>query len=118
MATLTLAHFEITGDDVPGLARFYGTLLGWEQQPVPFVDDYTMLLEDGADGMSGAVMRDANIAQPAIVWFGTPDIDASIAAVIAGGGSRFNDVHALPDGRKVVYMRDPAGNLFGLTQDR
>ena len=116
MPKLTLAHFEITADDVDGIAGFYAKLLGWKAEPAGFVENYTMLYEGGEDGMTGAVMDTSYRKQAAIVWFGTDDIEASIAEVLAAGGKRDNELHSMPDGRRLIYMEDPAGNLLGLTQ--
>jgi hypothetical protein len=114
---LKLAHFEITAADVDGVAAFYAKLTGWHAEPAGFIPDYTMLSEGGADGMTGAVMSANYQKQPAILWFATDDIDASIRDVVAGGGKQVHDIQPLPDGRKTVYVTDPAGNLFGLTQN-
>ncbi len=113
---LRIAHFEITGKDVEGLAGFYGRILGWKAEPAGFIDDYTMLYEGGPEDMTGAVMSTNYQAQPTIIWFESDDIDADVAAVVAAGGKQAGDINPLPDGRRTVYVTDPAGNLFGLTQ--
>jgi len=114
---LRIAHFEITSDDVDGTAAFYAKILGWTAEPAGFIPNYTMLLADGTyAGETGAVMARSYRKQPAIIWFGTDAIETTVAEVVAAGGKAIDKIEALPDGRKVVYVEDPTGNIFGLTQ--
>jgi predicted enzyme related to lactoylglutathione lyase len=111
---LKLAHFEITATDVDGVAAFYAKILGWTASPAGFIPGYTML--DAGGGPTGSVMSRSYKSQPAILWFATDDIAATAAEIVAAGGKQQDEIHALPDGRRVVYVTDPAGNIFGLTE--
>lgn len=62
-----LVHFELTGDDVGGLTRFYGKVLGWSGSPSPYVPDYNVLDLRNGGALTGAVMTRKYQNQPAIL---------------------------------------------------
>lgn len=110
-----LVHFEITGGDSAGLARFYAEQFGFVASPSPFAPDYHLLAaEDG--GVSGAVMARRYRAQPAILWFEVDDLDARLAAIVAAGGAAAGERATIPGQGHVQYATDPEGNTFGLKQ--
>ena len=76
-----------------------------------------MLLADGTyAGETGAVMAQklSQATGDHLVQHGR-DRDSRCGSRDAGGKA-IDKIEALPDGRKVVYVEDPAGNIFGLTQ--
>ena len=48
------------------------------------------------------------------VYWGVEDIEATVAHFLAVGATKLRDVEDVGDGIKVVMLRDPFGNRFGL----
>jgi predicted enzyme related to lactoylglutathione lyase len=72
----------------------------------------------GAGGVSGAVMSRSNKDQTVILWFEVADLDASMDAILAAGGSVAGDRNEIPGEGQVQYAADPEGNIIGLKQPR
>jgi predicted enzyme related to lactoylglutathione lyase len=109
-------HFEITAADRDRTAGFYAKAFGWETTASPFATGYLLTATGVGDGIDGAIMSRDHQTQPAILWIEVDDIDASVAAVTAAGGTtrgKFNDI---PGAGRVGYVRDPDGMLLGLRQ--
>lgn len=110
-----LVHFEITGNDSEGLARFYAEQFGFVTAPSPFPPDYHLLQDEG-NATSGAVMARSYMSQPAILWFEVEDLDTCLAAIIAAGGAAAGERSIIPGEGHVQYVKDPEGNVVGLKQ--
>ena len=100
----TINWFEIPAAKTDRARSFYGGLFGWTFQP--FDDTGSYLMTDG-----GAVYPSEK--NGVIVYFGTSDIDASIAQIKALGGSS-DDPQAIPNVGRYASCTDSEGNAFGL----
>ncbi|QYU68828.1 VOC family protein [Leptolyngbya sp. 15MV] len=113
--------YELMTTDADAAQAFYGALLGWE-----FADS-------GTDGMDYRLGRKAGTevvglmaltgemqaggARPA--WLGyvaVDDIQASLAALEAAGGSRWMDAQHMPGVGHMAMVADPQGATFYLMQ--
>ena len=103
-----IGHFDIAGDDMGALGKFYGTLLGWDiaaQGP-----GYAQI---ETPGLRGAIVEapDAALTLGVVV----PDLDLALLQVEGLGGRVA--MPATDNGwvRK-GQVSDPAGNLITLIQ--
>ncbi|MGD1054258.1 MAG: VOC family protein [Candidatus Dormibacteria bacterium] len=112
-----IVHFEITADDVPRARRFY-EIFDWEitDAGMPGADYWLAKTGDGGMGIDGAIMPRAYNAQPSIVWIGVGDLDATIARVVAAGGSLVGERQTVPGVGDTIYAKDTEGNTFGIIQ--
>jgi len=102
-----IVWFEVAGDDGNRARQFYGSLFGWTFQPFGEEGDYQM-----TDG--GAVYTNKD-GKGIIVYFGSSDLDASIARVKELGGEA-GEPHEIPGTGRYTICTDSEGNAFGLYQ--
>jgi hypothetical protein len=67
-------------------------------------------------GIDGAIMPRAYNAQPSIIWIGVGDLEATIARVVASGGSVRGEKQTVPGVGDTIYATDTEGNTFGIIQ--
>jgi len=118
-----VAHFAINADDLPRARRFYENVFGWKFQ---------------AWGPPGFYMIDMGAANPTPLFRGSlqqrrelvpgirmtgfectisvPDIQAAAAAVEANGGAIVMQICTLAGIGRLLFFRDPEGNLAGAMQ--
>ena len=104
-----IAWFEIGAENAERARSFYGGLLGWT---------FEGFEEDGGDYQvasngGGAVYTDE--AKGILVYFGTADIDASVARVRELGGEA-GGAQDIPGIGRYAHCSDTEGNDFGLYQ--
>jgi len=112
-----IVHFEITADDVPRARRFY-EIFDWQitDAGMPGTDYWLARTGDDGMGIDGAIMPRAYNAQPAIIWIGVGDLDATIARVVAAGGRIVGERQTVPGIGDTIYAKDTEGNTFGIIQ--
>jgi uncharacterized protein len=103
-----ITWFEIAGADGARARGFYGSLFGWQFQPFEEGGDYQMTYDAG-----GAVYTSPE--KGILVYFGTSDIDASVAKVRELGGEA-GDPQEIPNVGRYAQCSDTEGNAFGLYQ--
>ena len=89
-----VVHFEVPYDDVERATSFYKDIFGWQIQSVPELSYH--LVSTGPSGEQGPTepgyigggmfARQAGVATP-VITIDVDDIDASLAAIEAHGGS-------------------------------
>ena len=107
-----IVHFEIGSKDSAGLSKFYAAVLGWKFLPA---GPSQVIDNDGAGGPSG--MLNALGHPPdtyVIVYAEVTDIEEALARAQDAGGSKIVGPAPLPDGRRFAWVRDTAGNVFGM----
>jgi predicted enzyme related to lactoylglutathione lyase len=110
----TIVHFELPSADADRASGFWGGLFGWQIGASVMGDfDYRML-EAGA-GQGGAIMQSDKAGSGLVVYFGTDDIDASVAKVRELGGSA-EDKQPVPTHGWFASCKDTEGNSFSLWQ--
>jgi predicted enzyme related to lactoylglutathione lyase len=105
-----IAHFDLFGPDDADLQRFYAQALGWE---VDAKGPGYALVRTPGDGPDGALVSGENAGL--ILGVAVDDIEATVAAVVAAGGTV--DTHPTNNGWVTkALVRDPAGNRLSLIQ--
>lgn len=99
-------YIEFTVSDISEAKRFYADAFGWA-----FTDygpDYAGI--QGDDGEVGGLARSDEPRQggPLVILY-SDDLEASLAAVRAAGGSIVKEPFAFPGGRR-FHFADPSGN--------
>jgi predicted enzyme related to lactoylglutathione lyase len=105
-----IVHFEIPSADVERAKAFWGAVFGWEfgESAMPGGEYY--LVEGGA-----VYASDELAGRGPLVYYGTADIDASVARV-RGAGGEAEDKQPIPGVGWFSRCRDTEGNAFRLFQ--
>ncbi|MCR2784609.1 MULTISPECIES: VOC family protein [unclassified Microbacterium] len=106
-----MEHFEIPADDLPRAQEFYQRVLGFDYQP--WGDDMGMLTQPDGEGVDGDLHERGAVSHPTVV-FTVDRIEDTIALAVARGGSQVNEIQALGENGRWVYITDSEGNMIGL----
>ncbi|WP_328294759.1 VOC family protein [Kineococcus sp. NBC_00420] len=103
------ARADLATDDPGAAATFYGAVLGWTV--VGHRPDGSPLL-----GVDGAVAAEAGPATTSgwTLSIATTDLDATVAAVTAAGGSVLSGPGDVDDAGRSAVVADPTGAVVGL----
>lgn len=115
----TLAWFEVAANDPEKAQRFYGELFDWTFTPDPdsasMGMDYRLISVPGSDApMGGVVATSADQPEHAIFTIVVADVAAVCDAAEGSGGTVVSKEVTPKAGPAFAYLRDPAGNLFGV----
>ena len=107
-------YIEISVTDVASAKRFYSAAFGWSFND--YGDDYAGIKSPAGDGEVGglAAGRDAGPGGVLALVY-SQDLDASVAAVEAAGGTVLEPPYDYPGGRR-FFFADPSGNKLGAYQ--
>jgi predicted enzyme related to lactoylglutathione lyase len=107
-----LVHFELPSQDNSRAKTFWSSLFGWKFHEFEGPGEYTML--DGNEP-GGAIYPSQSGERGPVVYFGTDDIDKTIARVRELGGSA-EDKQPIPSVGWFARCTDTEGNDFSLFQ--
>jgi predicted enzyme related to lactoylglutathione lyase len=68
-------------------------------------------------GINGAIMKRKDPAQPVVNSINVNDINKSISAIEANGGTIVVPKMPIPGLGWLAYFKDPDGNIHGIMQD-
>jgi len=116
---------DLVTSDVAAAADFYGKVFGWTFETYGGDDDrdtYTLALADGLP-IGGLVFdqRAMKGKTPSARWVGlisVTDVQASTAAVTAGGGTVVHAPVMLGERGETAVFKDPEGVLFGIVNSK
>jgi uncharacterized protein len=110
----TIDYIEIPVTDIGAAKAFYATAFGWSL--VDYGPDYAGI--QGADGEVGGLRRDSDVRAggPLVILY-SGDLEASVEAVTAAGGTIREPIYAFPGGRR-FHFADPAGNELAVWSDQ
>lgn len=119
-----VVHFELQASNPESIIQFYSTLLGWKFQKWGALEYW--LIETGsadAPGINGGLLpRNGSaptIGQPVNSFYCTvevADLDATVQRGVELGAQIALPKMPIPGVGWLVYLIDPDGNLFGITQ--
>ena len=109
--------YELLTDDADGARTFYSAVVGWDIEVQPSGDmNYQMIsASDGpVAGMAPLTSEmKANGARPCwLGYIGVDDVDASVAAIKAAGGSAHMEPWDVADVGRMAFVADPQGVMF------
>jgi uncharacterized protein len=107
-------YIEIAVTDLDAAKAFYATAFGWSFND--YGPDYAGI--QGAAREVGGLRRDAEVVAggPLVVLY-SEDLERSVEAVTAAGGTIVEPISAFPGGRR-FHFADPAGNELAVWSDR
>ena len=109
-----IVHFEIPADDTAKGREFWGSLFGWQFQPVPGPFEYDMTRVSEQTG--GAITNMEPGKRGIRVYFDVDDINSGAARVQELGGEA-NPPRPVPGMGWFSTCTDTQGNEFGLWQN-
>jgi len=112
---------DLTVPDADGVRDFYAAVTGWVPQPLSMGDysDYIMTApETGAPVAGVCHARGTNAELPPVwvVYIAVADLDASLEACRARGGTVIAGPKGAGGGARYAIIRDPAGAVAALHQ--
>jgi len=104
---------ELQSPDLDGSAAYYSAVFGWTVEQAAGMADRYLGIRNGASNNGG--MRELTPPAPPcwLAYFGSEDLDASLAAVRQGGGSALTEPIDIGMARLAV-VADPQGATFAL----
>ena len=108
-----LVHFELPAQDAGRAKEFWKSLFGWKFREWTGPVEYHML--EGIEPGGAIYPSEDQAGTGPIVYFGTSDIDASIARARELGGSA-DEKQPIPTIGWFARCRDTEGNEFSLFQ--
>lgn len=106
-------YIEIAVTDIEAAKAFYAAF-GWSLRD--YGPDYAGIQSGGRE--VGGLRRDAEVrgGGPLVILY-SEDLEGSLAAVTAAGGTILKPIYAFPGGRR-FHFADPAGNELAVWSDR
>jgi predicted enzyme related to lactoylglutathione lyase len=97
---------------------FYSGVLGWNFQKWEGPGEYWLIQTgpEGEPGINGGLLRRQDPAQPCVNSVYVPDLNATLAAVAAHGGSCVVPRMPIPGVGWLAYCKDTEGHIFGIVQ--
>jgi predicted enzyme related to lactoylglutathione lyase len=110
-----ICYIEMAAADVDRSAAFYKAVFGWN---IRKRGDGAMAFDDGVGEVSGSWIkgRPPAISPGLLVYIMVDDMDKTIEAVIANGGTIVQPV-GMDAPEITARFSDPAGNIIGLYQN-
>ena len=106
----TIDYVEFTVRDLAAAKRFYAAAFGWQFND--YGPEYAGI--KGAAGEVGGMHQSADArTRGALVILYSDDLEKSVAAVEAAGGTIVREPFAFPGGRRFQFT-DPSGNELGV----
>ena len=114
MAPHRITYVELGSTDLPASTDFYGRAFGWSCND--YGPTYAGIQNPDGDGEIGGISSDAPVGSSGpLVLIESEDLDASLASVIAAGGTIVVEPFEYPGGRRFQFT-DPSGNQLGVFQ--
>jgi predicted enzyme related to lactoylglutathione lyase len=115
----TVAWFEVATGDADGAQEFYGELFGWKfaADPVSASQgmDYRLITYPGQDQPAGGIFATGGkLPEHAVFTVAVADVAETCAQAEKLGGTVVNAVTEPSAGPAFGYLKDRAGNLFGI----
>ena len=103
-------YIELSAPDLDAAKAFYTSAFGWSLNE--YGPEYAGIQGEGKE-QGGLSKGDA---KPLVILYST-DLEASVAAVEAAGGTIVESIYSFPGGRR-FHFADPAGNVLAVyTED-
>jgi predicted enzyme related to lactoylglutathione lyase len=111
-------HFEIPADNPERAMAFYSGVLGWTFHKWDGPAEYWLVNTgpDGEQGINGGLLRRQHPGQPCVNTTNVENLNTTLAAVEAHGGSCVVPRMAIPGVGWLAYCKDTEGHIFGIMQ--
>lgn len=108
---------ELYSPDLDASARFYGDLFGWTTQPMEGAPMPYRTIQTAAGGSNGGMTTMEGVPPNWLVYFGTEDIESSVARLRELGGGVMQEPMDIGVGQ-ISVVSDPQGAMFALFAGR
>jgi uncharacterized protein len=107
-------YIEITVTDIEAAKAFYASAFGWSL--VDYGPEYAGIQGDGKE--MGGLRQDTEVRAggPLVILY-SENLEGTVDAVTAAGGTIVNPIYPFPGGRR-FHFADPAGNELAVWSDR
>lgn len=106
-----IVHVELASTDLARSEEFYSSLFGWS---FTAMDDNYVLFMDAGGKLGGGFSTMLEAGSGTVVYLLSPDINATLAAVTAAGGTVVSQRTEIPGIGFYAVFSDPDGNPIGL----
>ncbi|BDC51151.1 glyoxalase [Bryobacterales bacterium F-183] len=112
-------HFEIPANNPETIMNFFSTVFGWKFDKWDGPTPYWMVTTGPTDtpGINGGIMPRRDPAQPMVNTLDVENLDATLDAVAANGGTVVVPKMPVPSVGWLAYFKDPEGNIHGAMQN-
>lgn len=107
----TIDYIELPAVDLPSARAFYEKAFGWQFNE--YGPEYAGIRSSTGDGEVGGLDGTAGERRTPLVLLYSDDLDASLAAVKAAGGTLVQGPYEFPGGRR-FHFTDPSGTELGV----
>ena len=107
-------YVEITVTDMEAAKAFYTSAFGWSL--TDYGPEYAGIQGDGSEQGGLTVGSAVQRGGPLVILY-SEDLDATLDAVTAAGGTIVKPIEPFPGGRRFHFC-DPAGNELAVWSDR
>ena len=111
-----VTFFEVLGQDVDKLGRFYAAAFGWKLAE-PSGTGYRLVDTAAGHGIPGGIGKAQNGSGWATFYLSVPDPAATLAGAERLGGKMVMPAKKLPIGVTIGYFSDPEGHIVGLVKE-
>ncbi|MGB1261496.1 MAG: VOC family protein [Cognaticolwellia sp.] len=116
----TMAWLDLSVGNADEVKSFYQDVIGWKSESVAMgdYDDYAMLEPNNNEAVAGVCHAQGvnkDLPPAWLPYFLVADIEASIAAVQAKGGSLVTEIKSMGSDKYAV-IKDPAGAACAIYQ--
>jgi predicted enzyme related to lactoylglutathione lyase len=105
-------YIELTATDLDAAKAFYTKAFGWSL--TDYGPDYAGIQGDGSE--QGGLRRDGELRPPLVILY-SDELEASVEAVTAAGGTIVEPIYSFPGGRR-FHFADPAGTELAVWSDK
>lgn len=114
-----VVHFEIGCQDLSKTSAFYSSIFGWEYAPgmptMSMVANLGPMAATKTDGIGGHITALGHPPHQYVTFYIlVDDIEATLAQIIAKGGSTLIPKQEVPGMGWFAWFKDPEGNAIGL----
>jgi hypothetical protein len=106
-----LAWNDLTTNDLERAQSFYAEWMGWRMEEIPNAGGYHVIRN--GERSNGGMIEEGDIPPNWMPYFGTADLEASIALVERLGGKKVFGPQPVPSGAFAV-VADPQGAISGI----
>lgn len=114
-----VVHFEITADKPGRAIKFYENVFGWKIVKWEGPVEYWLITTGKKDepGIDGGLSKRTESEPSTVNTIDVPSVDECSKRITEHGGTIVTPKHAVPGVGYLAYIKDPAGNMFGIMEE-